>query len=281
MEHEIWKNACWVYDLALDGVNAGRNSRVAGGLGGLAVAISPRLFQYVTSKGVIQGAREIWVCVENTCFGKMGILGIYAPNSSGDRTKLWQELFHTLDTSYRWILCGDFNMIENSGDQRGGACSLVAGREKRAWRHLKRHLLLEDSFVSRPGHLSFSWDNCRRFRHTPDLLVNPSGSRTLRRLDRVYRSSQKRNSEFNLESTILSGFSLSDHAPVLALFTFHRDNRRFTQHRMNSQHQTDPAFQEWIATMWAREEAFGRAQEVPDSLILMRGLKTARRMDRC
>lgn len=171
-------------------------------------------------------------------------------------------------------------MIETEGDQLGGLCTLIAGREKRAWQHLVRHLQLEDTFGAKPGHLRFSWDNRRCFRHSPNLRISSDGHRTLRRLDRVYCFCQERNPKFNLTSTILPGFALSDHAPVLSTFTFQVTCRRSSQHRMNSSHQSDPAYQERLHTIWTDTEIRGLAGGLSEDSILFQCLRKARRLDR-
>lgn len=50
--------------------------------------------------------------------GKLGILGIYAPNNSPDRTRLWKQIFNMLDFSLQWMVLGDFNMIERPCNER-------------------------------------------------------------------------------------------------------------------------------------------------------------------
>lgn len=193
---------------------------------------------------------------------------------------MWHELSSCIDSSFRWIVGGDFNMIESGHDQVGGQCTTLGGRERRAWQHLARHLQLEDTFRPRPGHLLFSWDNRRSYRHSPNLLLSPAGSRTLRRLDRIYCYNQEKNPKFNLHSTILPGFALSDHAPVLSTFAFQDDCRRFSQHRMNSSHHSDPIFQERLAEVWNSTEERGLNSGISEDIILFRCLRKARRLDR-
>lgn len=38
---------------------------------------------------------------------------MYGPNSGDGRTALWSSLFHLLDPSYRWIMLGDYDMIDH------------------------------------------------------------------------------------------------------------------------------------------------------------------------
>lgn len=187
-----------------------------GGLGGLAVAIGHHMIPYICDSGILPSGRAVWVHFENDHIGKLGFVGIYAPNSSTERCALWHELFVSLDPHFQWIIAGDFNMIEALEDQCGRPSSLISGSEKRAWNHLKRRLHLCDTFHQRPGHLAFSWDNQRLYRHTSTAQSLHLGNRTLRRLDQIYSLDPARNHVFNISSTILLGFSLSDHATILA-----------------------------------------------------------------
>lgn len=244
------------------------------------MAVSPRLSTLITAHGIVCDGRAIWICFESEKFGRMGFLGIYAPNSSSERASMWRELTSCIDSSFHWIVGGDFNMIESNQDQIGGNCTTIAGSERRAWQHFARHLLLEDTFCARPGHLRFSWDNRRCFRHSPHLHISADGHRTLRRLDRIYCYSQEKNSRFNITSTILPGFALSDHAPVLSTFSFHASCRRFSQHRMNFSHQSDPAYHEKLASIWTTTESRGLMAGATEEAILFSCLRRARRLDR-
>lgn len=220
LEFEIWNTASWTSSPAADGIHASRNQLVNGGLGGLAIAIGQRMVPYVSDRGILPSGQAVWVHFENDRVGKLGFVGIYAPNSSRERCALWQELFVSLDPQFQWIIAGDFNMIKDLRDQCGRPSSLISGSEKRAWNHLRRRLHLYDTFIQHPGHLAFSWDNQHLYRHTPTAQTIHLGCHTLRRLDRIYSLDPSRNHLFNISSTILPGFSLSDHAPILATITF-------------------------------------------------------------
>lgn len=132
LEHEVWPAASWHSAPAADGSHARRNHCVSGGQGGLAVAIGNRLTPYISASGTLSGGGAIWIQFENDRLGRMGFVGIYAPNSSSERCVLWQDLFLTLDPRFQWIFGGDFNMIENLGDQCGRPSSIIAGSERRA-----------------------------------------------------------------------------------------------------------------------------------------------------
>lgn len=57
-----------------------------------------------------------------------GFVGVYGPNEVDGRVNLWRSLRTSLDSSYRWALMGDFNMIEDGADQWGGTGGPISGR---------------------------------------------------------------------------------------------------------------------------------------------------------
>lgn len=106
--------------------------------------------------------------------GNFGVLAIYAPSTSNKhRTRLWHEVVDTLDTKHRWFFAGDFNMVLAPSDRRGGSGRIVVGAEKRAWNRLTRKLCLADSFIFKPGHLKYSLDSKKKFRHDPVVQLLP------------------------------------------------------------------------------------------------------------
>jgi exonuclease III len=132
---------------ATDGVCAVRNRRVKGGKGGIGLAVYARMKSYLVGEGVLESLRGVWAKFKHPKFGNLGILGVYAPNTAAERTRLWQEIHRIIDTEYKWILVGDLNMIEQVEDRRGGGCHLISGAEKHAWTRLKRKMQLVDTFV--------------------------------------------------------------------------------------------------------------------------------------
>lgn len=185
---EVWPNAHWRCAQAAEGVHALRNLGVAAGKGGVALGISLELAQFVSMEGNSDCNRAVWVGIIHPVWGRIGFVGVNGPNDIDGRVNLWRSLRTSLDSSYRWALMGDFNMIEDTSDQWGGSGVAISGREWRAWAQLTRQLALLDSFNPRPGHLRFSWDTMRSHRHNPRNSLHPPGNRVLRRLDRIYFS---------------------------------------------------------------------------------------------
>lgn len=84
------------------------------------MAISPQLNFVVVASGTVPSDRAAWAHLDHPILGPIGILSIYTPNGSTKRRHFWHELVDTLDTQRRWIIGGDFNMVEASTDRKGG-----------------------------------------------------------------------------------------------------------------------------------------------------------------
>lgn len=213
---EIWNAAKFFIALARDGVHAHKNAAVPASSGEAFIVVNPQLATNIIQHGVILQSQGVWIQIDHPMTGKLGIANIYAPNSSTDRITLWRHLFDTLEASIPWIFIGDWNMVENFQDQRSGTNSPLAGKEKRVWNHFKRRLNLIDNFTPKQGHLHFLWDNRQQFRHDPMVQASEAIDYwILKRLDRCYHSANLSRSILDISSTILSGFNLLDHAPLL------------------------------------------------------------------
>ena len=60
----------------------------------------------------------------------MAVLNVYAPHSVQERCELWEELVRTLPTDCRWILCGDWNVIESPHDKSSEEPRIISTRER-------------------------------------------------------------------------------------------------------------------------------------------------------
>ena len=56
---------------------------------------------------------------------KFGVLNVYAPNSSSERTSFWSELANKLPSYDNWIVARDFNMTERADDCLGAHSNLL------------------------------------------------------------------------------------------------------------------------------------------------------------
>lgn len=278
LSNEVWRATHFVTAPAEDGEPAARNARVTAGKGGVCLAFGPKIKSSIVQEGIMPSHRAVWACLENEKNGKIGILGLYAPNDACHKTTLWREIFRQLDFSYKWVILGDYNMIEHSRDQKGGTRSVVSRPEKRAWKHFLRRMKVEDSFCYKVGHLKFSWDSKKQFCHVPNVQSGPLGDRILRRIDRIYVPDNLTNTKFTASSsTILPGFAFSDHAPAL-LSLFLAGNKQRPQCRMNTSHISDPELQRKIKEMWDVEEILSTEREEESEEMLHRCLYKTRKI---
>lgn len=279
---EVWAAVHWICAPAMEGAHSLRNDRVEAGRDGVAIGLHLDLHPFLVSEGSVPCQRAVWACLNHPTWGKLGFVGLYGPNDPAGRIALWSELSATLDLSYRWLFLGDFNMIELAADHVGGDGQVIRGREARAWANLVRTFNLIDTYVFQPGHLRFSWDNQRLHRHNPmNINGRQFGARNLRRLDRIYALRLSRNFNLSISSTILPGFALSDHAPVLATIKTSERQDRPSRHRMNSSHLFQPAYKERMRLLLEHYLAMGLQRNWEPELTLSRCLKGARKADRC
>lgn len=118
----------------------------------MGACINLDLVNYVTKEGVVSSGRVAWACLDHPAFGRLGFVGLYGPNEVEGRCALGAELIRDLDSTYRWIHLGDFNMVIKPGDQCGGDGLLLRGREAKCWVRLIRKFNLNDTFS--PGNNS-------------------------------------------------------------------------------------------------------------------------------
>lgn len=267
--------------MAADGIHALRNPEVEAGRGGVALGISMDLAPFINQEGITRCGRAVWICLDHPDWGRLGLLGVYGPNTSEERTALWGALVHILDDSYRWIMQGDFNMIDHPTAQWGGTGGVASGREGRAWAQLLRKFSLLDSFSPRRGHLQFSWDSMQHHRHNPANSTRPPGDRILRRIDRTYFAQGGPGTPWEFTSTILPGFAFSDHAHVWADLSMGPLIRRPSCHKMNPTHFSNPVFKERIVNMWEAGIQRGAQRGWTPHRIFQTCIADARTIDRC
>lgn len=143
-----------------------------------------------------------------------------------------------------------------------------------------KEFVAQDSFDPRPGHLCFSWDSMRKYRHNPRNGLLPPGNRILRRLDRIYFSQGVGRMPGECSSTILPGFAFLDHAPIWGTLSFGISHMRPSCYRMNAAHFGNPTLKERIKTMWEAVEQKGILHGWSPSVTLQKCIGQARKIDR-
>lgn len=277
---QIWNSVYFFTAPARDGVHAQQNDAIPTGAGGAFIAVNPQLATHITQQGTILQSQGVWIHLDHLATGKMGIANIYALNSAAERITLWRHLFVTLDASIPWIFTYDWKMVEGFQYQRGGKNTLVAGREKRVWNHFKCRFNLVDNFAPKRGHLLYSWDNRKQFRHNPTAQSRDNiGDRILKRLDRCYHSAGLLCSSLEPSSTICPGFNLSDHAPLLINLQqcLHQHLARY---KMNVSHLLDPELLARLEAMWAADELKATIIGTSTEDLFFKGLYKSKRITR-
>jgi endonuclease/exonuclease/phosphatase family metal-dependent hydrolase len=158
----------------------------------------------VASQGSILQNRAHRFVLCGTPGGETGFLNIYALNDSQERCVLWEQLIFLLPTTCRWVVAGDFNMVEMKSDKTNQCSKLIPFRERQLFTSLKTHLQLMEPPRTATS-LTFSWDN-RRW----------NGARILTRLDRLYLFRQNLPSRASLVTQyVIRGNGVhSDHCPI-------------------------------------------------------------------
>lgn len=101
------------------------------GVVGAAILI-PKHYKVVAHGG--KGDRTLaWARILTTV-GELNISSVYAPNEPGRRKELWTWMTDNL-TEAKWVVCGDWNMLE-LWDDSVGHNALLHGNEARAWNQL-------------------------------------------------------------------------------------------------------------------------------------------------
>jgi endonuclease/exonuclease/phosphatase family metal-dependent hydrolase len=191
----------------------------------------------LTCSDSLRDNRALWITISGTPIGRVGIANIYTSNCSRERSKLWDNLSNTLDSSYTWILGGDWNMSEKLDDKSTGCSRSLSQIEAASWTMLKMSLDLEDFFTA-GRHLKYSWDNCR------------VGARVLARLDRFYVSGGNLNKSLVNSYRIRGDSCLSDHLPVSLSLNLQKRQSKVTCFKMNSSLLSVPEVKSEITRLW-------------------------------
>lgn len=149
------------------------------------------------------------VQVNDLLGGAFGLLNVYSPHTTLERTTLWEHLASTTDNSWPWLVGGDFNMTLYASDQMGGIAGDLAGSEYVAWTEFANSVNLVDTFNGTQSQLAFMWDNNR-----VDIATNIHSARVLKCLDRLYISTDLRAMFPVAHTKVLQAQMMSDHLSI-------------------------------------------------------------------
>ncbi len=218
---------------------------------------------------------------------RWGLLNVYAPNHASARARLWEEIYLALPEDVEnWIVGGDFNMLEDPQDRRGGSMTTIQGLELANWERLVRKLRIYDmwhlsNFHKGVDSLRFSRSD-RRTRSTQEEAAIGSqnlggtlvpselsqGGPNESRIDRFYLSDVLATKEGMI--TILPGTTLSDHAPIILSITPGQQWKKGrSQLRIPDRILEDGRYKEEVEKLWNKiSTAEGNSIELLDEAVL-------------
>ncbi len=101
-----------------------------------------------------------WIRINRLRGGDLTLANIYAPNDMAQRCMFWVLMIKELPKDYRWILLGDFNMVEHQPNKTSECGRTIIDKEKNLWEAMKNSSNVTEHPKS-PYNLLFSWDDCR------------------------------------------------------------------------------------------------------------------------
>ncbi|XP_057873595.1 uncharacterized protein LOC131079610 [Cryptomeria japonica] len=134
----------------------------ADGGGGVVLGLAPWLAKHVVDSGSDPNHHCVWA---TTLINGMlvGFCSIYVPNSSLERTSLWEWLRYYLP-NVDWVLGGDFNMVEHPSYRSWNSSTRLSHSEFEAWTLTRNSLGVHDSILGKTNLQMphwFTWNNCR------------------------------------------------------------------------------------------------------------------------
>jgi exonuclease III len=238
------------------GCEATVGNQVEAGRGGLYMLISPKIRHLIHSQGVIGANLAQWVVLKGLPRGDVAIANVYAPNSAHDRMTLWQEMVRCLPLNCRWVVGGDWNVVENGRDKSSREGRIISNAESFELELLKAHLQVQDYFKY-DNFLTYSWDN-----HRAD------NNRVLARLDRFYIFPNRNEAEDHhiLEYNIRGDCGISDHLPVSCIIELLQEKVGGSKYKVNGTYLTDPRVVAELEKLWKESPAttgfFGKMKRI-------------------
>ena len=243
----------------------------SGSQGGVCMSIADTMRSTVLDRGVVVPGRAQWMLLQQGQL-RIGVLNVYAPNHASARVEFWTQIVESLPPADGWCVGGDFNMLEDASDRRGGSQTTVHGSELAAWEDLCMTLRIEDVW----HHPAFVRDQHSLLFSRSDRRV---GGTNLSRLDRMYVSDFFGSRGGTI--SIIAGTCLSDHYPVVLSIS---EGRRTgaSAVRIPESLQTDTELTDQIGECWTQlvGQSDAHARSCADGLeavsLLLRGEATRR-----
>jgi hypothetical protein len=155
----MWPRTSFFAQEAVVGYRHGPDD-VRAGRRGVCFWGAPQIVYLVSGSGHSQFSRAQWIHLYGTPGGDVSILNVYAPTEVRARTALWEELSTSLPHDCKWILCGNWNVVECKIDKSTACGKIMSDGEKLTFVQLTSALKVEDAF-SNTSPIKYSWDNKR------------------------------------------------------------------------------------------------------------------------
>ncbi len=217
---------------------------------------------------VIEQGRAQFLILEHAD-ARWGIVNVYAPNHASARAILWEKIRQALPRAVDiWIMGGDFNMLEDPQDRRGGSMITIQGQELANWERLVLGLRLSDAWHLNnirkdTNSLRFSRSN-QKFRQSGMATEGATQSQAVvgaQNEDNSNGPNESRIDRFYLgdgldawegEISIVPGTTLSDHAPVtVGMVQRNRPKRgENKQRRIPDSIIEDDCYKEALESIW-------------------------------
>ena len=97
----------------------------------------------IVDKGCLQGGQAQFI-VFKLLEKKVGLLNVYAPNSTRGRAQIWCQLWNDLPVMDRWCIVRDFNMLEDASDPMDGSIVTTSSAKLAEWEKLCFKFSLQD-----------------------------------------------------------------------------------------------------------------------------------------
>lgn len=129
----VWRRGYfWALEASLS--NEVEDRRLGVGNDEIAMCIHPRLQPLIYDKGSLAVNKVQWIKFNGLEGRHVGIVNVYASNLVGERCAMWNETLQSLLIDCRWIMTGDFIVVDDPLDRSTSSCSRLMGiREELAW----------------------------------------------------------------------------------------------------------------------------------------------------
>ena len=222
LDERLWQHATAFYIEATAGY--GHTPRDPGeGCSGILTLLHPRWASRIGVTCTLLGNRFHWFTLTGLRGGDIGFASIYAPNGSYGRCLLWEAMAQSLPFKCRWLLLGDFNMVESRGDKTQPTTTMIPQRERLLFASIKDAFQVKDNPRSLLSQ-RFFWNNNR-----------PGEGRSVSWLELIYLFHRTLGESHRslLDYRIKGNVTRSDHLPVIATLQLAHQTTRQSYWKMN------------------------------------------------